>query len=213
MNSVPYLAVPLSLCALLGACSAEAPATAAATAQAAPVAPAQDAAMPASATPAAAATSHRFAFNERSATPGASGVEIVGAEPTPCGPVLIARVDRIPLDDPRVAPDRVVEFDAAGQQVRSWGVPYEAVVTAVDGERVQFRTDTGTYWTDAAGTVEQADANGIDPGAPRPPTLVDAGAAVECPSTVAAKYADMQCAAVRDVAGQERRLAVETVCS
>lgn len=204
------------LCIALGACTAEVPRTEASAAVAAQT-DARAATSPASAPQAepvaAEPSTHRFAFAERGKTPGASAVSIVGAEPTPCGPVLIARVATIPLEDARVLPDWVVEFDASGKQVRKWGVPYEALVVAIDGQRLQFRTDTGTYWTDAAGAVEQADANGLGAGVERPASLVDAGTALECPAGIAGPDAEVQCATVRDAAGQERRLAVETVCS
>lgn len=214
MKSVLSLSV---LCIALAACTADTASAPQSDASPAARADAGDAAAPSSAPAVEGAApeppTHRFAFAERTATPGASAVSIVGSEPTPCGPVLVARVASIPLDDARVLPDWVVEFGASGRQVRRWGVPYEALVTALDGERVQFRTEAGTYWTDASGAVEQADANGIDAAGTRPASLVDGGAALDCPAAVAGTEGEMQCATVRDAAGQERRLAVETVCS
>lgn len=202
--------LPAVLCAALVACTADAPPAAPAAVTAAT--PAAAVRPPAEPTPAAPAQ-HRFAFAERSAAPGPSGVTIVGTEPTPCGPVLVARVDRIPLDDARVRPDWVVEFDAAGAQVRRWGVPHEALVVGLDGDRVRFRTASGTYRVDAAGAVEQVDGPGIDAAQPRPASLLDGGAAVTCPAAITADGADLRCATVRDAAGVDRRLAVPTVCS
>lgn len=209
-----YVLVPLLACAALTACAPVADDTvASASSIDALESPAPDAAIAAAPAVQGDATMHRFAFEPRSEKAGPSDARIVGTQPSPCGTVLVARVGAIPLDDPQLRPDWIVESDAAGQTLRKWGVPYEALLVGIKGERVQFRTDTGTYWTDAAGEVEQADAKGIDAGGERPASMVDAGSKVECPGGLEGGSEGWQCAEVRDGDGGPRRLAVETVCS
>lgn len=205
----------LMLCAglILGACG-----------QRDDAAPTQDATPPAAAVPpsaeapatvvepvapvaAVAPATYEFAFTSRGDAAG-KDPRVVRWEGGPCGESPVARVETMPIDDKALLPDFVVEYDAAGKEIKRWGKPYEAEVIALDGDRLQFRTDAShAYWTDptgAIGTLEAGDA---------PPPALDAPL-LDCPALPSFAESEYeQCYDVADAAGQRRKLAWEGVCS
>lgn len=133
---------------------------------------------------------------------------IVSTSEHPCGPIDLVRVPSIPMDDPVFKPSFVVEFDAAGKEIGKWGIPNEAEVTALDAQRLQFQVETGRFWVTAGGELEKLD----DPA--RAEDLRTSEGMFHCPKlpTFAESGAE-QCFKVKDAAGQERRIAMEGVCS
>lgn len=211
MKHVLFLA-----CAALCACSPTATPEATATASAAPAAaPASQAAVevPAGASPDVAQEMPvlRFGLAAEGAKPA---LPVEKTEPSPCGPVARVRTNRIPWSDPALVPNVVVEFDASGRELRKWGTSYEAEVVALDGDRLRFRADTGTFWTDPAGLVEVTDVRIAARDAAATGVFTSAETVIECPSLDAFKgSSSVHCHRVRDAAGAERRIAVEGVCS
>lgn len=126
----------------------------------------------------------------------------------PCGPIDLVRVSSIPMDDPVFMPSFVVEFDAGGMEIGKWGVPSEAEVTALDGQRLQFQVESGRYWVTTGGELQKLD----DPA--RADDIRTSEGMFDCPKlpTFAESGAE-QCFKVNDAAGKERRIAMEGVCS
>lgn len=177
--------------------STEAPATAEAIAPATPAAPAA---------PVAPAI-YEFAFTAQGDAAD-KDPRVVRWEGGPCGESPVARVETMPIDDKALLPDFVVEYDATGKEIKRWGKPYEAEVIALDGDRLQFRTDAShAYWTDTEGAIGALEAGDAPPPALDAP-LLDCPA---LPSFAESEYE--QCYDVADAAGQRRKLAWEGVCS
>ena len=126
----------------------------------------------------------------------------------PCGPIDLVRVAAIPLDDPVFMPAFVVEFDGAGNEIGKWGIPSEAEVVALDGQRLQFQVETGRFWVSPDGSLQKLD------GATHAADLRRSEGMFECPKlpTFAASGAE-QCFRVKDAVGRERLIAMEGVCS
>jgi hypothetical protein len=189
------------------AATATTPAPAADTPRAAAAAPAvaQAPAPPPAAVPVAETFTLRFTAKDEAAAE--HDPRIVRWEDGPCGATPVAKVTRIPLDDAVLLPDAVVEFDAAGKELRRWGRPYEASVIGLDGDRLLFRADDDTaFWTDDAGTLGRSDAAGDDLAAGAP--------ALDCPTLPSFAGSDyLQCFDVTDRAGRHRRLAWEGPCT
>ena len=183
--------------------AATAPAPVEASVTAEPVAPAA----PTASASAAAPTTYEFAFTSRGDAAGKDS-RVVRWEGGPCGESPVARVETMPIDDKALLPDFVVEYDAAGKEIKRWGKPYEAEVIALDGDRLQFRTDAShAYWTDTEGAIGALEAGDAPPPALDAP-LLDCPA---LPSFAESEYE--QCYDVADAAGQRRKLAWEGVCS
>lgn len=151
------------------------------------------------------APSHEFAFTFQ----GKEGVQdprILRFEDGPCGSTPVAKVATIPLTDANLLPDFVVEFDAAGKEIKRWGKPYEAEVIGLDGDRLQFRTsDDDAFWTDTTGAIGTLDSA---PAAALEAPLID------CPALPTfAKSEYEQCYDIAGTDGPRRTLAWEGVCS
>lgn len=131
-------------------------------------------------------------------------------EDGPCGGTPIARVSRIPLNDPALLPDDVVEFDDSGKELKRWGKPYEAEVVGLEGDVLKFRTNSDPprpFWTDLQGRI------GIIAGdAAKIPDL-DAPT-FDCPTLPTFTDSDYTfCSKVTDTAGRIRKLAWEAPCT
>jgi len=164
------------------------------------------------ATPAAeAAASFEFAFSSTNAD-GKEGDDprILRWDDGPCGGSPVVRVSRMPLNDPALVPDYVVEFDDSGKELKRWGKPYEAEVLGLDGDLLKFRVNSEpprAFWTDLQGrlgtiagdatTIPQLDTPTFD--CPILPTFADSGYAF--------------CSIVTDTTGRPRRLAWEGPCT
>ncbi len=151
------------------------------------------------------APTYEFAFTFQGAE-GSTDPRILRYEGGPCGDSPVAKVATIPLDDPVLLPDFVVEFDAAGKEIKRWGKPYEAEVIGLDGDRLQFRTsDDRAFWTDttgAIGTLASAPTAALDAPLIDCPTL---------PTFAESEYE--QCYDIGGTGGPRRTLAWEGVCS
>ncbi|KFN50924.1 hypothetical protein [Arenimonas composti] len=129
----------------------------------------------------------------------------------PCGMTPIAVVERMPLDDPFLLPDFVVEFDAEGRELRRWGKPYSAEIRTIAGDALVFRANHDgaglrDFRTDPAGNIAVAPSE-------VPSTFGDATAR-DCPALPAFEGSDyVQCYEVRDADGGTRLLAWEGACS
>lgn len=126
----------------------------------------------------------------------------------PCGATPYARVRAMPLDDGLLLADDVIEFGDGGKELRRWSKPFEAEVTAIDGERLRLRVLDGNgaeqvLWTDPAGALAAAQ-NAVA----AEPRLLD------CPSLKAFADSDyLQCYEYVDAGGGKRKLAYEGVCT
>jgi hypothetical protein len=127
----------------------------------------------------------------------------------PCGATPYALVRTIPIGDRLLLSDEVIEYDAAGEAVRSWHKPFEAEVIAVDGERLGVRVSDGNdveqaLWVDVFGVL--APAKAFAAGEPRP---LD-----RCPKLKAFEDSDYeQCYQYTDAAGGKRLLAYAGPCT
>ncbi len=54
----------------------------------------------------------------------------------PCGPTVIAFVQRMPMEHPLIAGDTVLELSAEGHVLQGWTVPANQVHIGLDGDRV-----------------------------------------------------------------------------
>jgi hypothetical protein len=104
-----------------------------------------------SATPTA---TFEFVFSSQS-TEEAKDPRIQSWEDSPCGMGPRAKVDHMPIDDPVLLPDWVVEFDATGRERKRWGKPYEAEIIGLEGNLLKFRVHghAQAYWTDPEGRI------------------------------------------------------------
>lgn len=149
----------------------------------------------------------RFGLNNREAV---DDPRIVRTEPSPCGDLAVANVSSIPLDDPVLAADPVVEFDHAGKVLNQWAKPNEAEVLALDGARLKFGVGSRAYWTDPTGAFESAGAAASGAAA----DFIPGDGMFACPALSAfPEHGSQQCFRVRDTAGRQRLIALEGVCS
>ena len=200
-------ALPAAMLALgLAAC---APGTAPTDAAAAPAA-AGPAAPRAGAAPAEASTAtgrYEFAFLARD--PGRVDARITDWVEDACGLLALARVDVMPLDDPQLRADLVIEFAADGAELQRWAKPYGAEILGLSGNRLVFGQGTSdarqAWWTDVRGGI--GDAGGLAGG------LGGDARAIDCPTLDAAAADTLQCYEITDQAGLRRRLAWEGACS
>ncbi len=199
-------AVALATCIALSGCARPAADAAPVTTSPATDAPA-GAARPATDTAAAAAT-YDFLLLPRGGKPVQDPRVVETIADHPCGPIGLVRVASIPLDDPVFMPAFVVEFDAAGKELGKWGIPSEAEVNALDGSRLQFETDAGSFWVSPDGALEKTEA------VPDAATFRTAENMFDCPALPTfAEPGALQCFRVRDAAGAERRIAMEGSCN
>lgn len=178
-------------------------------------APAEVTAVPEAA--AAPADPSRFVFGFTS-TSDAEDPRIVDWAEDPCGMTAFAAVDRMPIDDPSLRPDYVVEFDAAGATTRRWAKPYSAEIVSLAGERLHFRADHEgayrTFWTQPDGSVGVLEERLASPVAAPAPDFVDGAVEIDCPALPDFAGSDyVQCFEVGDAAGGRRRVAFEGACS
>jgi hypothetical protein len=127
-----------------------------------------------------------------------------------CGMVAIARVPAIPVDDPLILPDLVLQYDEAGAEVRRWSKSYSSQILAISGDQMFFGAspggDAGPFRTTPAGDVTVA--------VPLATNLEDNASFVTCPESLAG-FADMSlvsCYQTTDVAGRTLYLAWEAGC-
>lgn len=149
-----------------------------------------------------------FVFSTRRGE-DAKDPRILSWEDSPCGVGPLARVDRMPIDDPVLLPDRVVEFDDGGKERKRWGKPYEAEVLGLEGDRLMFRVHghAHAYWTDPQGRIGTLAG---DAGA-RPERQAPI---VDCPALPSfGESAYLYCSAIVDDAQRTRRLAWEGPCT
>ena len=196
------LALALSACAPAdGAPGAQAAAPDAAEADAWPATRAADAAT----TPTG---RYEFAFLVRDAH--REDARITAWTDDDCGLVALARVDAMPLDDPQLRADLVVEFAADGAELQRWAKPYGAEILGLSGNRLVFGEGSSearrAWWADARGAVGDAETVSR--------ALGDDARAIECPALEATAGVDaLQCYEITDQAGLRRRLAWEGACS
>ena len=168
-----------------------------------------------SAAVAAAATRFVFGFTSIS---DAEDPRIVEWAEDPCGVTAFAAVDRMPVDDPSLLPDYVVEFGADGHELRRWGKPYSAEIVAVVGERLHFRARhdgfVRTFWTLADGSVGLLDDTLANPAAAPAPGFAENAEAIDCPALPVFAGSDyLQCYEIAGDDGIARRFAWEGACS
>jgi hypothetical protein len=187
---------------------AAAPASTAPQAPAEAVAPAP-AAQPTTTTESAApARTFDFVFSSQSADE-AKDPRILAWEDSPCGMGPRARIERMPIDDPVLLPDWVVEFDESGKERRRWGTPYEAEVLGLDGDLLRFRVHghAQAYWTDPQGRIGT-----LAGGADALPELQ--APTIDCPALPTfPESAYLYCSLVTDTTQRQRRLAWEGPCT
>jgi len=129
----------------------------------------------------------------------------------PCGLTPVAVVDAIPVDDPYLLPDFVVEFDAAGKEVRRWGKPFSAEILGIAGDELLFRAPHG-------GGATADFRTGIDGHLVRSTDTIEStlsGATeTECPALPTFAGSDyVQCVEVTDADGGRHLLAWEGACT
>lgn len=134
-------------------------------------------------------------------------VEIIQSD---CGMVAVARVPGIPIDDPLILPDLVVQYDDAGAEVQRWAKSYSSQILAISGKDLFFGAspggDAGPFRTTPAGDVTLA--------VPLATNLEDNASFVACPASLPS-FADMSlvsCYRTTDVAGRPLNLAWEAGC-
>lgn len=154
-----------------------------------------------------------FEFSFTSTNPGGKEGEdprILRWEDGPCGVTPVARVSQIPLNDPALLPDYVVEFDDSGKEIKRWGKPYEAEVVGLEGDLLRFRTYSGrphAFWTDLQGRIGT-----IAGDAAKIPDL-DAPT-FDCPTLPTFADSDYTyCSKVTDTTGRVRKLAWDAPCT
>lgn len=158
--------------------------------------------------PAMPAQSFEFVFSSQSADE-AKDPRILGWEDSPCGMGPRARVERMPIDDPVLLPDWVVEFDETGKERRRWGMPYEAAVLGLDGNLLRFRVHgyAHAFWTDPQGRIGT-----LAGGADALPELQ--APTIDCPSLPTfTESSYLYCSLVTDTTQRQRRLAWEGPCT
>ncbi len=197
----------LAFCAALAACMRPAADAADATANAKPEPAAADAPMAPSAAPAIEPAAYEFYLLPRDGK-AVKDPRIVSTQEHPCGPIDLVRVSSIPMNDPVFVPYFVVEFDGNGKEIAKWGVPSDVRVTALEGDRLKFETDTASFWVTPDGVLEKSEA------APNGKSITTTETMFDCPAlpTFADSGAE-QCFRVKDGGGAERRIAKESVCS
>ncbi len=186
------------------------------TEEAAPAVPAATPATPAAA--AAPALAPTFVFGFTALQPERDDPRIVDWVEDPCGMTAMAQVAAIPVDDPSLLPDYVVEFDAEGAEIKRWGKPYSAEIVAIAGERLHFRGDLEgrdrVFWTRPDGALGLLEERLADPAAAPAPGFADGAVEVDCPVLPVFAGSDyVQCYEITDGDGARRRVAFEGACT
>ena len=199
------------LAAALAACTPGGDAPAATTGAAETPAEAGAGAMAATDAPTGAvAASGRYEFAFLARDPERDDARITAWVEDECGLVAVARVDTMPLDDPQLRPDLVIEFAADGTEVQRWAKPWGAEILGLSGNRLVFGEGAAearqAWWTDARGGI--GDSEDIAGG------LGEDARAIDCPALPGTADASaLQCYEITDQAGLRRRLAWEGACS
>lgn len=128
----------------------------------------------------------------------------------PCGPVVDARVATMPLNDPVLLADLVVEFQPDGTELQHWRKPSDVEMVGLDGPQLLFAAGDAMYWTTADGRFGSVVAD--DPRIN--PELLGESMMFECPALPSfAESGYAQCFRMTDAAGVQRLIAMEGVCS
>lgn len=202
----------MTLCLLLVACkggsSTDTPAQAAAPAA---TAPAAQQPAPAEA-PTAAPPTPTYQFSFAAKSEDSKDPRIVDWGEDGCGRYPVVRVDSIPLVDAWLQPDKVIEFDAKGQEITRWGKPMGAEIISVGGDQLTFRVDDkwqkGVFATKPSGAIFE-----LQPIGDWPPKTVSLKM-IDCPTLPSFADSDYeQCFLMKDEKNGERRLAWEAPCT
>jgi hypothetical protein len=150
-----------------------------------------------------------FAVRE-GATPTHPALEKI--EDGPCGPVARLRVDHIPDFKPTdvFSTIPVVELNGKGAVIRSWRLPVDHTVSALDGDWLltAYAGKSDPLWIDPAGRLGVA-----SPADARIALADDSARVVACPAG-AKILEDAQCLSVGDQPQHTRRIiAAPGVCS
>lgn len=164
---------------------------------------------PAAAIPQVPAETHVFTFMTQSDEVPADP-RILRVEESPCGPLVEARVANMPLNDPALLADLVVEFKPDGSELQRWGKPNEAELVGLEGERLLFAVGAERYWTTPDGGIGRLGAVKSGEGT----ELLTQQAMFACPALPGFGNSEsVQCFRIGDAAGQTRLIALEGVCS
>lgn len=135
-------------------------------------------------------------------------------EDGPCGGGPVLRVNSIPLNDPMVEPDFVVEFDKDDKEIRRWGVPYGSQIAGMEGDRLIFQSH---YSDDGGGRLLWTDSHGLlgQMIYPVDSSWRGLSANIQCPALPAFEHSHyVGCHAFSDLkSGAERHLAWEDPCT
>ncbi|PZO63967.1 MAG: hypothetical protein DI635_06825 [Pseudoxanthomonas suwonensis] len=164
---------------------------------------------PAATIPQAQAAAHVFTFMTLS-DEVPNDPRILRVEESPCGPLVEARVANMPLNDPALLADLVVEFKPDGSELQRWGKPNEAELVGLEGERLLFAVGAERYWTTPDGGIGSLGAVKSGEGT----ELLTQQAMFACPALPGFGNSEsVQCFRIGDAAGQTRLIALEGVCS
>lgn len=158
--------------------------------------------------PTAAAGAYEFYLLTRKGEPVDDPRIVSTMEEHPCGPVDLVRVSSIPMNDPVFVPQYVVEFEPGGKEIAKWGIPNEADVVALDGQRLQFQVDADRFSVATDGSLQKLADSGPAKDFRTKEAMFECPALPTFPESGAA-----QCFRVQDAAGKQRLVALEGVCS
>jgi hypothetical protein len=154
---------------------------------------------------------HSYPFAVFTTDPDSRDPRILDWIEADCANVALVALARMPVDDPLLRPDRVVEFDAAGRELRRWHKPYSAEILAIQGDDLYFGASPGG----AKGPFRTNPAGEITPAVPLTASLSEQAELVDCPAALAAFPDDMSlvtCYRASDSAGRPLLLAWEAGC-
>ena len=164
---------------------------------------------PAATIPQAQAAAHVFTFMTLS-DEVPNDPRILRVEESPCGPLVEARVANMPLNDPALLADLVVEFKPDGSELQRWGKPNEAELVGLEGERLLFAVGAERSWTTPDGGIGRLGAVKSGEATER----LTQQAMFACPALLGFGNSEsVQCFRIDDAAGQTRLIALEGVCS
>ena len=143
--------------------------------------------------------------------PDSRDPRILGWLEADCATVALVALDRMPVDDPLLRPDRVVQFDEAGRELRRWHKPYSAEILAIQGDDLYFGASPGG----AKGPFRTNPAGELTPSVPLATGLSASATITDCPARLEAFPDDMSlvtCYRASDGAGRPILLAWEAGC-